>query len=216
MPAFGGNRGGKPRKDGLPPGSPQADEADRKADTERKRLARQNSAQLAEPAPLPALAAPGPGPEPAPPGAVVPAAPGEGAAPEPVVPWDPATLRPLFEELIEGAEESRVQKFRNMATEGGLPDKLVQEIARDAKYPPMAKRTMSITAPNVTAKAFNRIGLSGKYSDEAILATALIANLVKGRRLQAKLQKLIEQNQARKKELEKEARKTGAVEAPKP
>ncbi|MGO8839478.1 MAG: hypothetical protein ACLP7I_12100 [Limisphaerales bacterium] len=103
-----------------------------------------------------------------------------------------------------------------MATEGGLPDKLVQEIARDAKYPPMAKRTMSITAPNVTAKAFNRIGLSGKYSDEAILATALIANLVKGRRLQAKLQKLIEQNQARKKELEKEARKTGAVEAPKP
>ena len=109
-------------------------------------------------------------------------------------------MRPLFEELIEGMEEGRVEKLRTMAFKGGLPDKLVTDVARDAKYSPVVKRTMVLTAPNVTAKAFNRIGISGKYSDEAILATALISNMVSGRRLQAKLQKLIEQNQRKKKE----------------
>jgi hypothetical protein len=131
-----------------------------------------------------------------------PVVPGQGPAPDPVIPWDPATLRPLFEELIEGAEEGRVEKLRAMAIKGGLPDKLVTEVARDAKYSPVVKRTMVLTAPNVTAKAFNRIGISGKYSDEAILATALVSNLVQSRRLQAKLQKLIEQNNAKKKDQE--------------
>ena len=53
----------------------------------------------------------------------------------------------------------------------------------------------------------NRIGLSGKYSDEAILLTALIGNFVQGRRIDSRLQKLIEQAnkqkaKSRKKSLE--------------
>jgi hypothetical protein len=184
----------------LPPGSPEAEEADKKRDSERKRAVREKAALVAEPPALPSMATPGPGPGPASPGAGSTPAPGEAVALDPAIPWDPATLKPIFEELIEGAEQSRVEKLRNMAIQGGLSDKLVQEIARDSRYSPVAKRTMALTAPNVTAKALNRIGVSGKYSDEAILLTALIGNFVQGRRLQSKLQKLIEQTAAKKAE----------------
>ncbi len=80
-----------------------------------------------------------------------------------------------------------------MAVKAQLPDKVIQEIARDAHYSTTCKRTLALTAPAVTAKTMNRIGLSGKYSDEAILLTALIGNFVQGRRIQSRLQKLIEQ-----------------------
>jgi hypothetical protein len=193
VPAFGGNRGGKARKDGLAPGSQAAKEADRKRDAERKRLAREEAARVAEPPPLPSAVQTENGSVPPPANSLVAGAPGPAAPEDAPVPWDPASLRPLFEELIEGAEESRVNKLRSMATKAALPDKLVAEIARDAKYSPTCKRTMILTAPNVTAKAMNRIGISGKYSDEAILLTAVIGNFIQGRRLQGKLQKLIEQ-----------------------
>src|SRR5262245_14939824 len=104
VPDFGGNRGGRGRKDGLAPGSSQATEADKKKDRERKQTARAAAAKLVEPPPLPSALQGGvdttaaqPGSEPL----------GGTAAPgAPVVPWDPATLRPLFEELIEAIEES--------------------------------------------------------------------------------------------------------------
>jgi hypothetical protein len=134
----------------------------------------------------------------------MPAAPGPGLpAPldpnaEAIIPWDPDALRPIFEELIDGAEESRVEKFRAAAVEASLPDSVVKEIAKDAAYAPAWKRTITSTAPRVTAKTMSRIGISGKYSEEAILATALVSNFVQGRRLAARLEKLIEEAKAAK------------------
>src|SRR5258707_9089158 len=60
-PLFGGNRGGKKRLDGLAPGSPEAIEADRKKDAERKRTRREAVQRVAEPPPLPSAGAPAPG-----------------------------------------------------------------------------------------------------------------------------------------------------------
>jgi len=55
---FGGHRGGgKKRLDGLPAGSPEAKEADRKADAERKRLERAQKKGASLPPPLPSVAA---------------------------------------------------------------------------------------------------------------------------------------------------------------
>ena len=65
---------------------------------------------------------------------------------------------------------------------------------------------MAATAPNVLAKAMNRLGISGQYSDEAILCTALAANFIQGRRLMSKLEKLIEEARAAKAAAEKEPR----------
>lgn len=58
VPLFGGHRGGgKKRKDGLPAGSPEAKEADRKKDRERKVESRSAKKSAALPPPLPGVLA---------------------------------------------------------------------------------------------------------------------------------------------------------------
>ena len=95
VPKFGGLRGGKPRTDGLVPGSPEAAVADRDRDARRKRERR---VKAPEPAPLPSH----------PPNgvstsvdAVSPPVDGAvaqpGVAPVSFVPWDAQTLKALFE-----------------------------------------------------------------------------------------------------------------------
>jgi len=173
-------------------------EADKKRDRDRKEAARRPSAPLALPPALPSALENGNGAVQAPPGGPAPGVPGPDLQAAPVIPWNPDTLRPLFEELVDAAEEGRVEKFRTVAAQGGLPEGLVKEIAGDAKYSPVMKRTICSTAPNVMAKTMNRLGVSGEYSDEAILATALTANLIQSRRLMAKLENLIEEAKAAK------------------
>jgi hypothetical protein len=188
--AFGGNRGGKPRKDGLVPGSPEAEAADKAIDAERKRQARA-AQKLADPPPLPSAPANGSGPV-APPingaGALPGAAPGVQSD---AVPWDPAALRPLLEELIEGAEQSRVHKRLERAKAVGLPDRTVKELASGATYPAAAKRALALSGSNGTAKLMNSLGVSGKYSDVAIAVTALTAIAVSNKRSDAKFEEMI-------------------------
>jgi len=141
------------------------------------------------------MVAPGPGSGPAPQpgvpggdGAVLPA---PGNPLETIVPWESGTLRPLFEQLIEGAEEARVEGRRVKATTAGLPEKHVKDIAIDARFPATAKRALVLSGPNATARLLNQIGISGKYSDAAIAGTALVAILIQSRRSDAKFDELI-------------------------
>ena len=191
VPAFGGNRGGKSRRDGLAPGSQAAKEADRKRDAERKRLAREEAARLAEPPPLPSAAETGNGSLPPPVNGLAPGAPGAVPVQSDVVPWDPGTIRPLLEELINGSEQSRVQKRKTRAVAVGLPDRIVKEVAGDANYPDAAKRALALSGANGTAKILNGLGVSGKYSDAAIASTALIAILISNRRSDARFEEMI-------------------------
>jgi len=55
-PLFGGYRGGRKRKDGLVPGSPEALAADREKDRLRKERQREREGAAAEPPPLPGVA----------------------------------------------------------------------------------------------------------------------------------------------------------------
>jgi len=187
VPPVEKSRGGRPRKDGLPAGSPEAKTADLRNDRDRKKEER----GVFEPAPLPA-AGPGLAGPTAPPvngAAVAPGVP--GPVQSDVVPWDPATLRPLLEELIEGAEQSRIQKRKTRAVAVGLPDRTAKELAGDAAYPGAAKRALALSGANGTAKILNGLGVSGKYSDAAIASTALIAILISNRRSDARFEELI-------------------------
>lgn len=112
------------------------------------------------------------------------------------VPWDPEQLKPLLDELIDTAEAGRVEKFRNLVAEAQFPEKVVKEISSDARMAPALKRSMQLTAPRAVAKAANRLGVSSKYSDEGILVTALLANWIQGRRLMARVEKLIAEHKA--------------------
>jgi hypothetical protein len=186
--AFGGLRGGKPRDDGLVPGSPEALAADKDKDAKRKRDDRA-AKKLADPQPLPSAPANGVH-------TVSPALNGAAALPgtAPIVqeiPWDPAALRPLLEELIDGAEQGRAEKRRARAAAVGLPDRVVKEVTAGAVYPAAAKRALALSGSNGTAKLMNSLGVSGKYSDVAIAATALTAIMVSNRRSDAKFEELI-------------------------
>jgi hypothetical protein len=110
-----------------------------------------------------------------------------------IVPWESGTLRPLFESLLEGAEEARVEGRRVKATAVGLPDKDIKDILSDARYPATAKRALVLAGPNATVKVLNDFGISGKYSDAAIAGTALVAILLQSRRSDAKFNELIEE-----------------------
>src|SRR5213594_1525076 len=113
VPRFGGLRGGKPRTDGLVPGSPEAAAADRERDASRKRQ-RRDKVKPPEPAPLPSQAAPVASP-------VATLAPGEaaqpGVAPVAFVPWDAQTFKPLFDQLIPTVEDWHVDHLTDMAQE---------------------------------------------------------------------------------------------------
>ena len=189
VPAFGGNRGGKKRADGLPPGSPQALAADKEKDRLRKQALREAAAKLAEPPPLPSaipgLANPT---APASPGEV----PGADAASPPPIPWEPALIREFTDELIEAAEDGRVQKITGKAREARIPERVVKEISNDAHYPASAKKSLQISTPRVTAKWLNKAGVSAEYADELAFVTSLGAIFIQGRKLSQKLDKLIE------------------------
>jgi hypothetical protein len=164
-------RGGRPRQDGLTPGSPEAKEADKKRDRERKQPARQEAAKVVPPPPLPsALAGPaGPGQAPAAPGSA--ATPGQSAAP---IPWRPETLTGLVDELIDAAEENTVADYLARCNEAGLTEKLTKEIVADARFPKLAKTLLKDAIPRLTAKWMNKTGISAEYQDEVSVLTALI------------------------------------------
>ena len=98
------------------------------------------------------------------------------------MPWDPGTLRPLLEQIINSAEEARIQTRRTRAVTVGLSDRHVKEVAADAAFPGPAKTALALSGANGTAKILNSLGVSGKYSDAAIAATALAAILIQSKR----------------------------------
>ena len=187
MPLFGGLRGGRARTDGLKPGSPEADAADRERDRLRKQNAR-DAKKLAEPPPLPAATAPVAHPASA-------AAPGE--APQPgvsalaFVPWDQQTLKPLFDQLLPTIEDLTVHQLTNRAEQAKLPGELVKEIGKDARWSPVSRKAVEIASPQVAAKWLNKAGISAENQPEIVLGTAVACIAAGHVKLLRKLDKII-------------------------
>ena len=194
VPKFGGLRGGKPRTDGLVPGSPEAAVADRDRDARRKRERR---VKAPEPAPLPSH----------PPNgvstsvdAVSPPVDGAvaqpGVAPVSFVPWDAQTLKPLFDQLIPTVEDLHVEHLTGMAEEAKLPTEIVKEIGKDARWPGPSRKAIEISAPQVAAKWLNKSGISAENQPEVVLGTAIVSIVVSHRKLALKLEKLLQSRKA--------------------
>jgi len=183
---FGGLRGGRPRNDGLVPGSPQAIAADREKDRLRKQRQRDREAAAREPAALPSAVAGAPV---ATPGAV-PVDPGlQGPAP---IPWDAEMLKPLFEQLLPAAESLSVEQITNRAVKARLPADIIEEIETEAKWSKPAKKALEMAGPQATAKWLNRLGISSENQAELVCGTALASILAGHALLLRRLNKLIE------------------------
>lgn len=200
VPLFGGHRGGRPRKDGLPAGSSEAQAADREKNAERMRRARERERKSAPPEPLPSIlgdaAPPAPGlagDSAAPPGDLgsVP-----GLAPDAPVPWDPKLLSPLIKEALAATEAAIIAGNRNKAAKARLAKDLLEQIISDSKFSPALLSTVNQTAPRVLAKWMNKAGISGEYSDEALLSLAALSLYVSQKKTSAALDKLIAEQAA--------------------
>jgi hypothetical protein len=188
VPRFGGLRGGKPRKDGLVPGSTEAAAADRERDRRRKEADRKT-----EPAPLPSLGAPVASPVATPVAGEV-AQP--GVAHVSFVPWDAQTLKPLFDQLIPTVEELHVDHLTGIAEEAKCSADTVKEIGKDARWPGPSRKAIEISAPQVAAKWLNKSGISAENQPEVVLGTAIVSIFVSHRKLVLKLTKLLEVRKA--------------------
>jgi hypothetical protein len=121
-----------------------------------------------------------------------------GVAPVSFVPWDAATLKPLFDQLIPTIEDLQVDHLTGMAHEAKLSGEIVKEIGRDARWPGPSRKAIEISAPQVAAKWLNKSGISAENQPEVVLGTAIVSIAVSHRKLSLKLAKLLE---ARKAEL---------------
>ena len=148
--AFGGNATGRKRADGLRPGSPEAEEADRKKDRLRKQAAR---AVLPVPAVLPAPA-PAPLATPGNP-ALLPA----GLPLAPAVAWVGEDLEFTAEELIALLEELAAGAITSKMLLAKLPPDVVKEIEKDARWSDRAKRMLKLGGSKLSAKYLNEFGV---------------------------------------------------------
>lgn len=181
---FGGNKGGRPRKDGLVPGSAEALLADREKDASRKRDTRAQARTLLalSQAPAPVATLPG-GADP-------------GTAPAPgqnLHPWDPGLVAPVFEQVVPAIEKLLVARLGAKAAKAKLPLDLVKEIERDAAFAAPAKAAIVTAGPVCVAKWLNAAGIGAEHAPEVILGTAVASIAAAHFMLCARLDNLVKE-----------------------
>jgi len=157
---FGGLRGGRKRKDGLKPGSPEAMEADRAKDAERKRLARERD-RLANPPVIPSAN---------PPANPAPVQPVQNTATPPpdnlaavngvesfeTDAWLAKDVEPLVNELVELTEELCQGAINSRCKKAKLPIEIAKEIEADARWATRAKMMIKQGGADLFAQLMNK------------------------------------------------------------
>jgi hypothetical protein len=169
-PQFGGLRSARKRRDGLVPGSPEALEADRQKDADRKKIARASTRPKepkADPPPIPSAN----GQTQTTAGTLDLLPVGEGAPP---VPWKADDIRPLSDELIDTTDAACAKQIHDKAAKALLPAVLVDKITTDAAWDPTAKTALKQSAPELAAKWLNKSGISAEYKHELVTASAIL------------------------------------------
>jgi hypothetical protein len=197
-PLFGGNVGRKVRFDGLKAGSPEAIAADRTKHAARMRMSRAIAAAATPPPPLPASDAPLPETLPMP-GAPE-GGPLGGEVIDPVVLWTPEDFRGAATELVELAEAWRIDAHTRRAVAGHLPRKVVDEVAKDAAFPPGSKRSLSTSSPVTLAKMFNALRVPISLKAVITTAPALVYIIVRDLQTGSRIENLIAQEIERQKQ----------------
>ena len=158
--AFGGLRGGRKRADGLVPGSPEAHEADKAKDAERKRLARLREAEQ-NPVPLPSAPV-GPGVVVG--GAVAPVVDGASPVPAPVaglvVPWSVRILAKPARLVTRIIDRMRQLKLLRKLDKLVLPEPVKREIKADIQWSDAAINDFSDALAECTAIELNKAQIS--------------------------------------------------------
>lgn len=183
---------GKPRKDNLVPGSPEAIKADREAARLAKQKQRARNRAQVVPPPLPARTHT---PSPAlvdQTHAQIP----DGASPVRVedaemVPWLSEDLSGPLLDTLELVEEADKFSIETKLQQAHLSPENVREVMRDAVWPERAKRGLSKYGAGALAKGLNALGLSAKHRDVALIVPSLAFLITDRIKLHKRLDALI-------------------------
>jgi len=135
-------------------------------------------------------------PDPVPPLAT-PSAPSPGQTPDvPSVPWDPGLLKPFWASIVPEVEKLDVSSLTREAAP--LGPSIVEKVAKDAPWNPVAKTTLIETGPAVTASILNSMGLSAEHAPTVAFIGALGAIVTSRSMLAAQLKKMVAEERAAK------------------
>lgn len=178
----GGQPGGRKTLSGFPVGSPEHDQWLLDRDAERKQITRANERAVQEPPPISPVA--GPGPTPA--DSLV-----FSQSPAPLdafVPWTPDMLTDVVEALIDTGEEFCVGMVVKRARKLGIPDKVMEQAQKDARWGDGSKKNLRLGLPAALADALNSAKISAKYRHWIFIGIGVIGigqnQMVQMRRLE--------------------------------
>lgn len=190
-----GNKGGKARLDGLVPGSPEAIEADRKKDAERKRLARAGT-------PPPRLPA---NPTALPTKVDQPQAP-SGDAPRQL--WNPQHVKPVVRSLLKSIEKVRVRAFLAKAHEildidGDEDAEFLAQVEKDARWDAEAVAELEAAGAEWGARILDRMGVPASASGGVRTLAAFVRLVVQDMLQMSNLNDMLRKRKKEKAEEEK-------------
>ena len=116
--------------------------------------------------------------------------------------WTAEDFRDAAPELLELAEAWRVDCHPKSAVAGKLPKRVVEEIAKDAAFPPGSKRSLSTASPQTLAEMFNALGVPLSFQKIVTLAPALVDIIVRDLQVGGRIQKMIAEENDRQKPTE--------------
>lgn len=194
VPLFGGNRGGRKRKDGLKPGSPEAVRADKERDRERKRNERSEAAAVVDAPPLPA----GPAVVHPMPAQTVPVAgvPGpDGFAPDVVVRWQAKDVEKLVRQFIALTEELCTKSISDRCHKAKLPAAVIEKLESDAAWAESAKRMIEEGGSELAAKYLNEANISPELKPFILISIGAMQIAVNHQQVLKRLDALIASQQ---------------------
>lgn len=114
----------------------------------------------------------------------------------PAVPWDPGLLKPFWASIVPEVEKLDVSSLKREAEPLGAA--IVEKVAKDAPWNPVAKTTLIETGPAVTASVLNSMGLSAEHAPTVAFIGALGAIVTSRSMLAAQLKKMVAEERALK------------------
>lgn len=207
---FGGNKGGRPRKDGLTPGSPEAIAADRDADAKRKREARA-AASAQRMATNPPRLAPLASPVANTPAQTIPVV--DGPPVDAPVNWLASDFNQVAVDSIELADLWNIQRHVKRRLDGKLPHSIVAATADEVGFPAKSKQSLQSSSPAGLAWAFNALGVPVAFKPFVSTFPALTYLVLRDFSIMAKEDKLIAEEKERREKAD--AQKASAPSAAK-
>ena len=195
---FGGNRGGRKRKDGLVPGSPEAREADLKRDRDRKNEANEAKRQAPRPAALPSATVAGSQDKSSPQGQDA-QTPGPGVAGVPGVDlgaWTAPEAQPIVTHALPVLEHLRIARRVNKLREAKLPANIIAQVRSDSAWPETVKATLQSSLPGSLSKFLNFAGVPKIFKDELASLPAVALLIQHESDVDARLDRLLEAHKA--------------------